>query len=129
MTTWTAEDLERIEATDNVGISSRRADGSLRRPITIWAVRVGDDVYVRSAYGPENPWFVRARDSGAGRLTVAGHERDVDFEIPSPDVDDEVSAAYRAKYERRPPRVVATVVSAEAARCTLRLVPTGPPGA
>jgi hypothetical protein len=122
-TTWMAEELELIESTDNVGMASRRADGSLRRYITIWVVRVRDEVYIRSAYGPENPWFVRAKASGRGRLKVAGQERDVTFEVPGAHVDEDVSAAYRAKYERHPPRVVATVVSDEAARCTLRLVP------
>jgi hypothetical protein len=120
---WASEELERIDRTDNVGIASRRADGSLRRFITIWAVSVGDEVYIRSAYGPENPWFVRAKASGTGRLRVAGWERDVSFETPASDVDDDVSAAYRRKYARQPARVVETVVSAEAAGCTLRLVP------
>ena len=45
-------------------IASRRADGSLRKFVTIWAVRSGDDVYVRSAYGHDNGWFRRALASG-----------------------------------------------------------------
>lgn len=121
---WTAGELELIARTDDVGLASRRADGSLRRSITIWAVRVGDDVFVRSAYGPDNPWFVRAKASGSGRLTVGRLERDVVFELPADESADAITAAYHAKYDRHPPRVVATVVSAEAARCTLRLVPT-----
>jgi hypothetical protein len=123
MTSWTAEELQRLDATDNVGVASRRADGSLRRFITIWVVRVGDDVYVRSAFGPENPWFVRAGRSGSGCIKVGRDERDVTFEATGDEVADAVTAAYQAKYGRYPPKVVATVVSAEAARCTLRLVP------
>jgi hypothetical protein len=35
----------------------------------------------------------------------------------------DVSAAYHAKYDRYGPTIVGTVVSSEAARSTLRLVP------
>ena len=124
MTSWTAQELELIDTTDNVGVASRRPDGSLRRFITVWAVRVGDDVFVRSAYGPDNPWFVRAKASGSGRTRVARRERDVMFEVPSDGLADAITAAYHAKYDRHPPRVVATVVSPEAVGCTLRLVPS-----
>ena len=126
MRAWSAEELEHVERTDNVGLASRRKDGSLRRPVTIWAVRLGVAVYVRSAYGPDNPWYVRARASGFGRLTVAGRDVDIAFEDAGPEVDDVVTAAFEAKYERHPPRTVASVVSADAVRCTLRLVPVGP---
>jgi hypothetical protein len=34
-----------------------------------------------------------------------------------------VDAAYHAKYDKYDPRIVGTVVSAESARTTLRLVP------
>ena len=122
MTGWTTEELERIDTTDNVGVASRRTDGSLRRFITIWAVRVGDQVYVRSAYGPDNPWFVRAQASGTGSIKVAGHEHDVAFEVPDAAVDEAVTAAFHAKYHRHPPKSVASVVSADAVRCTLRLL-------
>ena len=57
-------------------------DGSLRRFVTIWFVRLGDDLYVRSAYGYDNPWFQRALASGDGRIRVGGMERDVTFVAP-----------------------------------------------
>ena len=123
MTGWTAAQLDLLEGADEVGISSRRPDGSLRPFITIWAVRSGDGVFVRSAYGPENGWFRRALASGEGRIRAPGMERDVAFEEPGPDVDEALNRAYHTKYDRHGARYVATVVSAEAARCTLRLVP------
>ena len=64
MTTWTTEELDRIGGAEELQIASRRSDGSLRPFVTIWVVRVGDDVFVRSAYGPGNPWFRRAQASG-----------------------------------------------------------------
>ena len=123
MTDWTADELDTIGQTDTIRIASRRPDGSLRRLIPVWIVRAGDDVYVRSAYGWDNPWFQRALKSGDGRIRAGSLERDVSFEQPGPEVADEVTAAYHAKYDRYGPRMVGTVVSAEAARSTLRLVP------
>lgn len=50
-------------------------------------------------------------------------ERDVAFEVPGPEVADGITNAYHAKYDRYGPSIVGTVVSAEAARSTLRVDP------
>jgi hypothetical protein len=127
MTTWTADELARIGDADEIELASRRSDGSLRPDVTIWVARLGDDLYVRSAYGWDNPWFQRALRSGAGRIRAGGVETDVAFEQPGPEVAADLDAAYHAKYDRHGPAIVATVVSAEAARSTLRLLPDRPP--
>jgi hypothetical protein len=119
---WTAGELAKIGDADELRISSRRPDGSLRPFVTIWGVRLGDDLYVRSAHGHDNPWFQRALASGEGRVRAGGVERDIAFEVPGSDVDEDISAAYHAKYDRYGPSIVGTVVSPEAARSTLRLV-------
>ena len=121
MSGWTADELTRVGRPDELRIASRRADGSLRPFITIWAVRDGDDLYVRSAHGYDNPWFQRALHSGQGRIQAGGIERDVAFEVPGPEAVARVTAAYHAKYDRYGPAIVGTVVSAEAERSTLRL--------
>jgi hypothetical protein len=123
MTGWTSDELARIGQAEELQVASRRPDGSLRRFVTIWTVRSGDEIYVRSAYGWDNPWFQRALSSGEGRIRAGGVERDVAFEQPGPELMDELHAAYHAKYDRYGPRMVGTVVSPEAARSTLRLVP------
>jgi hypothetical protein len=115
--------LARIGQAEELEIASRRADGSLRSFITIWVVRLGDGLYVRSMYGPPNPWFQRALASGKGRIRAGGVERDVAFEEPGSAVDQDLHAAYHAKYDRHGARIVGTVVSSEAARAMLRLVP------
>lgn len=122
-TTWTADELSRIGSAAELQVSSTREDGTLRPFVTIWTVRVGDDLYIRSAYGPENPWFVRAKASGTGRIRAGGVEKDVTFEQPGPGVHADIDAAYHAKYDRYGPRIVATVVGARAAGNTLRLLP------
>jgi hypothetical protein len=123
MSTWTPDELSGIGGATELEIASRRADGSLRGFVTIWAVRAGDDVFVRSAYGHDNPWFQRAMRSGRGRIRAGGVERDVTFEVPGADVADAVTAAYHAKYDRYGASIVGTVVSAEAVRSTLLVRP------
>jgi len=123
MSAWTADELARVGRADELRIASRRADGTLRRYITIWVVREGDDLYIRSAHGYDNPWFQRALRSGQGRIQAGGIERDVDFVVPEHDAAARVTAAYHAKYDRYGPSIVGTVVSAEAERASLRLSP------
>ncbi|MGO9180436.1 MAG: DUF2255 family protein [Candidatus Limnocylindrales bacterium] len=123
MTAWTADELDRIGRSDELQVSSQRPDGSLRPYVTIWVARLGDDLYIRSAYGPDNGWFRRAFNSGSGQIRAGGVERGVSFEEPGTAVDADLHAAYHAKYDRYGPAIVGTVVSPEAARCTLRLVP------
>lgn len=123
MTTWTPDELSMIGGADELQIASLRPDGTLRPYVTIWAVRAGDDLYIRSAYGSNNPWFRRAKASGAGRIRADGLERDVTFAEAPPGVHKEIDNAYHAKYDRYGPAIVGTVVGDHAAAVTIRLVP------
>lgn len=49
------EDLERIGGAEELQLASRRPDGTLRPYVTMWVVLSGGNLYVRSAYGPDNP--------------------------------------------------------------------------
>ena len=93
LTTWPLDQLERIGAAEEIGLASRRPDGSLRPYVTMWVVRAGDDLYVRSAYGPDNPWYRRATASGSGRTRAGGVERDVSFAQAARAVQDDIDAA------------------------------------
>ena len=79
-------------------IAPRKRDGTLRKPLPIWAVRVGDDVYVRAAYGPGTGWHRVARTSREARIRAGGVEKDVTIEDADDAVNDQVTAAYKAKY-------------------------------
>jgi hypothetical protein len=122
---WTPDEAARLDREDELGLASRRADGTLRPFATIWFVRHGDDLYVRSAYGPDNGWYRRASASGTGRVRIAGLEREVAFETPDVAVAGAISAAYESKYGRYAKGIVGTVISADAVRSTLRVVPAG----
>jgi hypothetical protein len=123
MSGWPEEELAASGRADEIRVASRRPDGTLRGFVTIWCVRVGDGVYVRSAHGLDNPWYRRAVKSGRGRVEARGVERDVVFEAPGPEVAGAVTAAYHAKYDRYGPAIVGSVVSADAVRSTLRVEP------
>ena len=123
MTTWTSAELGRIGQAEVLRVTSARPDGTLRPYVTIWVVRVGDDLYIRSAYGPDNPWFRRAKASGAGRIRADGLERDVTFAEPAPGVHPAVDEAYRVKYDWYGPAILGTVVGPQAHAVTIRLLP------
>jgi len=123
MSSWTPDELTRIGTADELQLSSRRFDGTLRPYVTIWVVRSDDDIYVRSAYGPTNPWFVRARASGTGRIRAGSLERDVNFIKADASAHAAIDAAYHAKYDRYGAEIVGTVVGPQVIPTTLRVVP------
>ena len=123
MTTWTDDELDRVGGAEELELASRRSDGGLRPYVTMWVVRVGNELYVRSANGPDNPWYRRARASGAGRVRGGGVERDVSFADADPGAHGDIDAAYHAKYDRYGPRIVGTVVGSDARPVTIRLEP------
>lgn len=124
MTTWSSAELDRVGTAEELQLASRRPDGTLRPYVTMWVVRAGDGVYVRSAYGPDNPWYRRAKAAGVGRIRAGGVERDVTFDTAEPGAHPAIDAAYHAKYDRYGAAIVGSVVGAKAAPVTIRLAPT-----
>ena len=123
---WSADELERIAAAEELRISASRADGTLRREVPIWVVRVGGHVYVRTWYRRDNGWFGHVVESRRARIRVPGLEAGVAVEEVGDDKGElraEVDAAYRAKYGRYGGTSVAQMVTDDAAATTLRLIP------
>jgi hypothetical protein len=81
---------------------------------------------VRSAGGPERPWYRHARASGAGRIRAGGIERNVTFGDAPGGAHEAIDLAYHSKYDRHGPGIVGHVVGTGAHGVTLRLVPTEP---
>ena len=123
MTTWTNDELGRIDAVDELEIAPRKRDGTLRKPLPIWSVRVGDDLYVRAAYGPATGWHRVARTSREARIRAGGVEKDVTIEDADAAVNDQVDAAYLAKYRGYAASIVETVTNQESRATTLKLTP------
>jgi len=122
MGAWTSDELSRIGTAEELEISSRRRDGTLRAPVTIWVVRHGDELYVRSVNGRGSSWFRGVETLHEARIIAGGVEKDVAL-VETDDANDEVDAAYREKYRRYAAGIVDSIVSAEARAATLRLVP------
>lgn len=90
----------------------------------MWVVAIGDDIYVRSAGGPDRPWYRRARAAGAGRIRAAGIDVDATFvDAAGSAPHDAIDAAYHAKYDRYGPRPVGAVTGPDAHRVTVQLIP------
>lgn len=104
-------------------MSSYRGDGSLRPYVTIWTVRVGEEIYIRSAYGRDNGWFKRALASGAGRIRAGGVEKEVAFLEPEASAHAAIDAAYHSKYDRYGHQIVGSVTGPHAVGETFLLVP------
>jgi hypothetical protein len=122
MGAWTSDELGKIGDAEELHLASVRRDGSLRRPVTMWVVRDGDDLYVRSVNGRESSWFRGAQDLHQAHIEAGGVEKDVDL-VETDDVNDKVDTAYRAKYGRRYSSIVPSIVAPEARAATLKLVP------
>lgn len=123
MAGWNADELQRFAQADELEISAPRRDGTLRAPRPIWAVRAGDDLYVRAAHVPGSAWHRTARASGRARISVAGLARDVAVEEAGGAVLDLVDAAYREKYGKRYAGIVDSISDEEHPSTTLRLRP------
>lgn len=120
MAAWTEDELDRIGRADELRVAGMRKNGSLRNSVIIWVVRLGDELYIRSVNGPTAAWYRGSQVRGEGRIEAGGVTKDVTF-VRSADRDDEVDAAYRAKYGSGSP--VRAITSDVAKSTTLRIEP------
>jgi hypothetical protein len=122
--TWTSDELEKIGKAEELEIAPLQRDGTLSAPVTIWVVRVADDLYVRSYRGHGGVWFRAAQARHEGRIRAGGVEKDVTFmEEADPGINDQIDAAYRTKYRRYGAQYVDAMVAPDARATTLKLVP------
>ena len=122
MTTWTSDELTRIGAAEELKIASLRHDGTLSHPVTIWVVRYGDDLYVRSVNGRTAAWFRSTQVCHEGRIWAGGLEKDVAFVDADHDIADQIDTVYRTKYRRYAASILNPIVSAAARSATIKLV-------
>ncbi len=122
MATWSNDELHKIGTAEELEIAPRRPDGSLRSPVTIWVVRHGNDLYVRSYRGQSSSWFQAAQRSHLGRIRAGGIEKDVHFVDVGDDLNEQINAAYQRKYGRYP-QYVKPMLSADIQSTTIKLIP------
>src|SRR6266702_5766974 len=101
MTPWTSDELDSIGEAEELEIASVRRDGTQRKPVTIWVVRVGDDLYIRSVNGRTSAWFRGVQTRHEGHIRAGSVDKDVIFvEEADSDINDQIDAAYTTKYRR-----------------------------
>jgi len=122
MTAWTSDELGKIGAAEELQIAAVRRDGTLRNLVTIWVVRHGDDLYVRSVNGRTASWFRGAQVRHEGHIQAGGVDKDV-LLVETDNINDEIDAAYRTKYHRYAASIIDAIVSPQARAATLKLVP------
>ncbi len=122
MSRWTRNQLDRIDAAQELTLASVRGDGTLRRPVAMWVVRGGEDVYVRSVHGRGSAWFRGAQTRHEARIDAGGVEEDVRL-VEIDEANERIDIAYQAKYGRRYPTIVPSILAPQARAATLKLVP------
>ena len=124
MSMWTNDELDRIGTAEELRIASLRRDDTLRRPVTIWVVRQGDDLYVRAVNGRASAWFRGVQAQHKGRINAGGISKDVTFEEVNANniLNDQIDAAYRAKYRRYAAGIISHITAPQARAATLKLV-------
>ena len=126
MSAWSQDDLGRLGGAGVVEVSSVRRDGSLSRARTVWIVRVGDQLYLRSVNGPDAAWYRLTRAFHQGRIEARGVARDVTWidvnAAVQPDVDPAVDAEYARKYQGST-AAIAHITNPLARTTTMRVEP------
>jgi len=126
MATWSSEELNKIGTAEELEIAALRGNGTLRKPVIIWVVRLGDELYVRSVNGRSSAWFRGVQVRHEGHVKAGGMEKDVTFvEEAGSGINQQIDAAYRTKYRRYPSSVDA-INSPTARTATIKLVPRLP---
>jgi hypothetical protein len=127
MATWTNAELRTVAAAEELELASVRPDDTLGKPVTIWVVRVENDLYVRSWKGDAGVWFRATQERHAGHIEAGGIGKDVTFVAVTDDnLNDRIDAAYRTKYRRHGGRYVDPMVAPTARDTTIKLVPRSP---
>ena len=122
MSGWAQIELDAIDAAQELTLASVQVDGTLRRPVKMWVVRIGEDVYVRSVNERRSAWFRGAQIRHQARIRAGAIERDVN--LVETDADGEqIDAAYQTKYGPRYPTIVPSIVAPDARAATLKLTP------
>lgn len=119
---WSTMELAKIVAADDLHIAPFREDGvTYGTPTWIWCVAVDGALYVRGYSGPSSRWYQAAVKQKAGRIIAAGLTREVGFEPVAGTINDNIDAAYRAKYAKS--AYLAPMIGARARAATIRITP------
>ncbi|MBS4220752.1 DUF2255 family protein [Bacillus sp. FJAT-49711] len=83
----------------------------------MWSVVVDEALYVRAYYGQNSRWYRAAVKQKAGRITVVGMTKEVNFEPINSPINDLIDNAYCKKYNSNP--YLSSMISARARSATV----------
>src|SRR5215813_3238513 len=89
---------------------------------SIWVVRHGDDLFVRSVNGRTAAWFRGAQMRHEAHIHAGGVDKDV-LLVETDDLNDAIDTAYRTTYRRYAANIVNSDLTPQARAATLKLVP------
>jgi hypothetical protein len=122
MSNWTEAELNKIAAADDLHVSPFREDGkTYGTPTWIWSAVVDDGLYARGYNGRSSRWYKAAEMQKAGRVRIAGMEREVAFESANGELNDRIDEAYRVKY--RTSSYLAPMIGDRARVATVKISP------
>lgn len=124
MIAWTNEELAKIGNAEELQLASQQRDGTLRNAVTIWVVRVDENLFIRSVNGRAGAWYRGTQVRHIGHIQAGGIGKDVTFvEEADTEINNQVDASYRAKYRRYSANIVGSVLTQGARASTLKLMP------
>lgn len=118
---WDTADANAIAGAEEVQVVTRRPDGTLRRPITIWIGVDAARVFIWSTNGRTADWFRGA--TATGEIIAAGRTHEICFNETDPADPAAVDAAHRVEYGRYR-SIVDHLVEPGRRAATLKLTPT-----
>jgi hypothetical protein len=123
MSKWKAGDLDLIGRAEELQLASEREDGTFRRPVTMWVVRVADELYVRSVNGDAAVWYRGALERRRSEISAGGVHTIVEL-VDAPDgLNNSIDEEYRRKYGGYSESTLNRITSQIARSTTLWLVP------
>ncbi|MFC4243890.1 DUF2255 family protein [Gryllotalpicola reticulitermitis] len=124
MSDWTTEELSAVTAAEEVEVTPADADGAPLQSVVMWAVTVGDEVFVRSVRGTKARWWRHATASARGTFTAGDVTREVAFEPVGEGAQNQaVTDAYNQKYAAQPDQFRQPMVEGASLAATLRVTP------
>jgi hypothetical protein len=120
---WTDDELNRFGRAEEIDISPRRPDGSLRAAVPVWVVRHGDRLFIRSAVKGRNArWYRTVEQTHEGSVAARRTARDVRFTAADRALDEALDGEYRRKYGRYG-SIVDSCLTPEARATTVEITP------
>ncbi|AYG03470.1 DUF2255 family protein [Gryllotalpicola protaetiae] len=123
MSEWSPEEVQAIGAIEEVGVAPLAGDGTPLASVTIWAVTVGGEVFVRSVHGTGAGWYRHVTETGRAVFSAGEISREVTFEPVNEVKNQAVTDAYNAKYAAQPDAFRQPMVEGVSLGATLKVVP------